>query len=47
MEAFAFHVRNDQTAELPRLVPAFAHTALAPFMGAAAAGEFIDGKLRA
>jgi AcrR family transcriptional regulator len=47
MEAFAFHVRNDETAELPRLVPAFAHTALAPFMGAAAAGEFIDGKLRA
>ncbi len=46
-EAAAFHVRNGRVAELPRLVPAVAYTALAPFIGCAAAGELVDRRSQA
>ncbi len=47
MELCALYVRADRTEELPRLVPAVTYTALAPFMGSRAAGEFVDARLNA
>ena len=45
MESAADYVRNGRAAELPALVPTVVYMALAPFLGAAAAGDFVVGRL--
>jgi AcrR family transcriptional regulator len=45
MELAAVYVRQGRTSELPHLVPTIAYSALAPFIGPRAAGEFLAHKL--
>ncbi len=47
IEEAAHYVRNDRTTELPALVPTVTYTALAPFIGPAAAQALIGSKLSA
>jgi AcrR family transcriptional regulator len=46
-ELAAHHVRSGRTGELPALIPPVTYTALAPFIGPAAASELVDCKLAA
>jgi AcrR family transcriptional regulator len=45
METVAFYIRHTRTEELVELLPLIADLVIAPFLGADAAAEFIDGKL--
>jgi len=46
METGAHYVRNDRSEELADVLPLLTYLILAPFMGAAAAGEFAEEKAR-
>ena len=45
-EEVAFHIRHDRVKEVPALLPLAAYIILTPFVGAYAAREFVDCKLR-
>jgi AcrR family transcriptional regulator len=47
VELLGQYIRHYRSAEIPRLLPLFAYVILAPFLGAEAANDFIDRRLRA
>ena len=46
MEAVGHYVRNGRAEELADVLPTLTYLIVAPFMGAQAAAEFLDGKVR-
>jgi AcrR family transcriptional regulator len=47
LEAVTFRVRHDRVAELRGLIPSITNMVFVPFMGAEAAGEFLESKVKA